>query len=348
MASKGKKLRFIIAGLAAFLVLAVLALGIWFAFFRPPVILVSDAFFDGIYGPWRTRIKQAETALRLFRPVKIVTIGENADSEMAALAVEETEDSPYGVLFPFRYVEGARRYARLHPEIPSVVLGGRLPTEAEVLYLPTDTAGDLYRAGRGAALLVPAGGGVYVFQDPRLTPEERRSFSEGLRDGGWEGEPEYVYGGTSLKDITGVSVLMSGAPPRFFEEAVRTAVILFSWIDPALTSQDVKVVFDDSPWALAVEAVQAMSGGETARSGDPAPLPARVSVLSRRIPDRMLQKELKKVLYNGTENSVNDIIDTAAGITVDFIDKAVDFITGKIEWIERGVKTLFRRLTKTP
>jgi hypothetical protein len=278
----------------------------------------------------------------------VVAIGENADPEMAALAVEETDDKPYGVLFPFRYVEGARRYARLHPEIPVAVLGGRLPREEGLLYFGTDTAGDLYRAGRGAALLVrPRGGGVYVFQDPRLSPEDRKSFNDGLRDGGYEGEPEYVYGGTNLREITGVSVLMSGAPPHFFEGAVTTPVILFSWIDPALTSRDVKVIFDDSPWALTVQAVQAMSGGG-ALSGEGEPLPALVSVLGRRIPDRMLEEELKKVLYNGTENSVNDIIDTVAGTTMDFIDRAVDFITEKVEWIERGIKTLFRRLTKSP
>jgi hypothetical protein len=278
----------------------------------------------------------------------VVAIGENADPEMAALAVEETDDKPYGVLFPFRYVEGAQRYARLHPEIPVAVLGGRLPREEGVLYFGTDTAGDLYRAGRGAALRVQAGGGgVYVFQDSRLSPEDRQSFNAGLRDGGYEGEAEYVYGGTNLREITGVSVLMSGAPPQYFAGAVTPPVIHFSWNEPARTSRDVKVIFDDSPWALAVQAVQAMTG-EGALSGEGEPLPALVSVLSRRIPDRMLEEELKKVLYNGTENSVNDIIDTVAGMTMDFIERAVDFITETAEWIERGIKTLFKRLTKSP
>ena len=349
MASKGrKKLRFIIAGIIVLPVLGALGLGIWLVFFHPPVLLVSDAFFDGLYGPWRTRIRQLEVSLQLFRLVKVVAIGETADPEMAALAVEDADDRPYGVLFPFRYAEGARRYARLHPETPVAVLGGRLPREEGFLYFGTDTSGDLYRAGRGAALLVrPGGGRVYVFQDPRLSPEERRSFNEGLRDGGYPGEPEYVYGNTNLRDITGVSVLMSGAPPYFFEGAVTTPVILFSWIDPALTSRDVKVIFDDSPWALAVQAVRAMSG-EGAVSGEEAPLPARASVLGRRIPEKIVEEELKKVLYNGTENSVNDIIDTVVGTTMDFIDKAVDFTTEKTEWIERGIKTLFRRLTKSP
>jgi hypothetical protein len=350
MASTGrKKSRFILIGIIALPVLAALVLGVWFVFFRPPVLLVSDAFFDGIYGPWRIRLRQAEVSLRLFRPVRVVTLGENAEPELAALAVEEAGDRPYGVLFPFRYVEGARRYVQLHPEIPVAVLGGRLPREEGVLYFKTDTAGDLYRAGRAAALLVQSGGGgVYVFQDPRLSPEERRSFREGLQGGGYQEEPEYVYGGSNLREITGVSVLMSGAPPRFFEEAVKTPVILFSWIDPALTSREVKVVFDDSPWALVIQAVEAMSGGGTALSGEPAALPARVLVLGRRIPDRMLAGELKKALYNGTEDSVNDSIDTLAGVTMDFFDKAVDFITGKAEWIERGIKTLFRGLTKNP
>jgi hypothetical protein len=173
MASKGrKKLRFIIAGIIALPVLTALGLGLWIVFFRPPVLLVSDAFFDGLYGPWRARIRQAEVSLRLSRLVRVVAIGENADSEMAALAVEDAAGKPYGVLFPFRYAEGARRYAQLHPETPVAVLGGRLPREEGLLYFGTDTAGDMYRAGRGAALLVqPGGGGVYVFQDPRLSPE---------------------------------------------------------------------------------------------------------------------------------------------------------------------------------
>ncbi|MDR1955571.1 MAG: hypothetical protein LBQ30_01800 [Treponema sp.] len=231
-----------------------------------PVLLVTDTPFETLYGPRRAELKRIEIMLRIGRQVKRVLIGENAGPDMVSFALEEAHRSPYRVLVPYRYYEGAARYAEHFPQVPVIILGGRSqdPQAPGTIFVGTDTMLDLYRAGLCAGILaeyqrdgedsVP--GEVLFFQNERLTPEYQEAFSRGLREQGFTKEPKYLTVHQDYADIKYIScIVMQGAGTSVLERNLTIPVILFSWIDPALSSRMVKLVFDDAPWTLARKAV---------------------------------------------------------------------------------------------
>ncbi|MDR2760087.1 MAG: hypothetical protein LBB78_11995 [Spirochaetaceae bacterium] len=290
MGFKEHKKKIILWGIVVFIPL--LGTGIFFS--RPPVLVVTDSFFDALYGRWRTWEKRLELSFRFFRPVKPVYISENADQDAVPFAVEAASARPFCVLFPFRYNEGARRYVRQHPDIPTVVLGGRLtPPQGEegLLFFGTDTVLDMYRAGLCVAAFIQSEEEVFVFPDPFISGVDRDAFLEGLRAGGYMKDPFYMNVYADLSSRTGISVVMTGTPPSFLTGGLKIPIVLFSWVDPAISSQDVKVVFDDSPWALAEEAINILS-----RGGKEGVIPSKISVLSRRIQGKALVTEIKDLI----------------------------------------------------
>jgi hypothetical protein len=212
---------------------------------------------------------------------------------MVPFAVEAASARPHVVFFPFRYGEGAGRYAGQHPDIPAVVLGGRLspPQEENLLFFGTDTILDMYRAGLCAAALVRPEDDVFVFPDSLISGADRESFLEGLRAGGYMKDPLYMSAYADLSSRMGVSVVMTGTPPSFLEGGIKIPVILFSWMNPAVTSRDVKLIFDDSPWALAVEAIKILDQGE--KEGV---VPSTISFFDRRIQEKTLAAEIKNLI----------------------------------------------------
>jgi hypothetical protein len=272
-------------------VLGVLVLGALF-FLRPPVVLAGDSFFDSLYGGRRGLESRIRASVRLFRPVRVVQIADAAGPDVVAFAVEEAASQPYCVVFPYRYSEGAKRYARDHPQTPALVLEGRRREpllEPSPVYIGTDQITDLYRAGRCAAVFAGAAGRVLVYQDEPTDSPGREALSRGLQDGGHEGVPLYLNAGADYTAFEGVScVVMMGSPAFFLERALDIPVILFSWIDPALTSSRVKVVFDDSPWAQLVPAVKMLDNPleETL-------IPSKISPLMPRIKGKEILRTLK-------------------------------------------------------
>jgi hypothetical protein len=83
-----------------------------------------------------------------------------------------------------------------------------------------------------------------------------------------------------------------GAPvENSLENRGDLPIILFSWIDPGFTARGVKLIFDDSPWALAFESAKALQ-----RQGDPPPVASEVLALWDRIGDADLRRDLKQAL----------------------------------------------------
>ncbi|MDR0690256.1 MAG: hypothetical protein LBG08_08360 [Spirochaetaceae bacterium] len=286
---KHKKKQFL-WGIVVFMLL--LGPGIFFS--RSPILVVTDSFFDVLYGRWRTWEKRLILSFRFFRLVKPVVIGENADQDMVAFGVEAASARPYCVLFPFRYGEGARRYAGEHPAVPVAVLGGRLPPpqgEEKLLFFGTDTALDLYRAGLCAAAFIKPEEEVFIFPDLIFPETDRKAFLEGLRVRGYLKDPFYMNAYADLSSRMGISVVMTGTPPAFLEGRVKIPIILFSWMDPAISSADVKLVFDDSPWALAPEVIKILG-----QNGEEQVVPSEISVLDRRIQEKALVKEIKNLI----------------------------------------------------
>ncbi|MDR3335070.1 MAG: hypothetical protein LBT13_09340 [Treponema sp.] len=282
------------------------ALGGGLFFLRAPVLVVTDASFNALYGIRRGQVKHIETACKLFRQVKLVLIGDSAEPEMVAFAVEEKAASPYCVLFPYRYYEGAGRYAEQAPGVPVLILGERNqdPQVAGTVFIGTDSEGDFYRAGQCAAIIArqglnqdaPEGGGILFFRNRELGGVYKDAFRSGLREQGFEGEPIYVNSTSDYSDIQTIAcVVMLDRAPAFLERNLKTPVVLFSWLDPDLTSRGVKVVFDDSSWALAARAVALVDGKKTAGS-----IPSGIQFPGGRISDKEVLEHLKDVIHNST------------------------------------------------
>jgi hypothetical protein len=264
------------------------------------VLILTDGPFDALYGAARARRARIETSLRLFRRVKPVRAAETAGPDAILLLLEAASPRPYCVLFPRRYGESALRYADRFPAVPALVLGapvsGRGDASGEeggpaLRYVETDTETDVYRAGRCAAILAGAGtegaagagrtagegaaaelpaavgDGILVFQQGPASRGEREAFARGLRDGGIDTEPRYPDISAPVSGYRGLSVAVLAAKPAdFFEQNLPVPVILFSWLDPAVSSRETKVIFDDSPWAMAERAVKMAGNGDSALS----------------------------------------------------------------------------------
>ncbi|MDR0706978.1 MAG: hypothetical protein LBF60_03750 [Treponema sp.] len=270
---------------------------------RQPVLIVSDRQFNLIYGERRALITRLVTQARLFRPVKQALIGENAGADLVSLAAQSAAKAPYCALFPYRYHEGAVYYAREMPHIPVAVLGGAGQKAPDgVAFITTDEETDLYRAGRCAAILVqPAADSpavdalvetknrIMVLQRKTLAADQRQIFLQGAQDEGFTGMPAYLTPNSAYRSAGETTVVvMFGNGTGFFEENKDASVILFSWMDPGATSSWVKMVFDDSLWALAIPAV------EMARKGESGVLPSQPRLLDGRVESRDIRRRLKK------------------------------------------------------
>jgi hypothetical protein len=265
-----------------------------FFLLRSPVLVVSDPAFDFFYRSRRLAVGQIRAALELFRPVKNVRISGEAGEEVAVFVVESAAAKPYCVLFPFRYRAEGRRYAREHPGIPTGLLvgRGRAPDYADGLVpVATDTAADLYRAGRLAAILAEEGSGggevLFIYDD---YPEERErdSFQAGLAAGGYAGTVNYAAPDFPSAGSVFRAAVIRG--PGRFDAADRPA-LLFSWMDPARVPANIKVVFDDSPWVQAAEAARIVAGRREVKK-----IPSVVHILGRRLVLKGQKSRLKSAL----------------------------------------------------
>ncbi|MDR3343876.1 MAG: hypothetical protein LBT14_14065 [Treponema sp.] len=301
MEIRGLKNRYIFGGMAL-----VIVLGGGMFFLRAPVLLVTDASFNALYGLRRAQVKRIEASLKLFRQVKPVLVADNAEPEMVAFAVEEKARDPYCVLFPYRYYEGAEGYAERFPRVPVIVLGGRNrdPGLEKAVFIGTDVETDFYRAGRCAAILAlgqgppedqaPQGRGILFFQNREFSAAYKQRFLAGMREQGFEQEPIYVNSTSDYSDIKNIAcVVMIERVSAFLERNLKTPVILFSWVDPNLTATGIKLIFDDSPWALAAGAVS----GAVWKEGE-GYIPSEMLFPARRLSNKEVLRNLKEVMRN--------------------------------------------------
>jgi hypothetical protein len=291
----GFKRRILVIILSA--VLGCAGLGVALYRLRAPALLALDEEFLLLYGAGRSAVKRAELSLRLFRRVEVAQIAAGASPDVAAFAAVAAADRPCAALFPARHRQGALRYAEQAPGIPVGVLGGgalfRAGESDRFRFIETDKKTDLYRAGRCAALFaLQEGGGILFFAGDLIDLEDREAFVRGLRDQGFEGNPLFMERGMEYAPPEGLSCVVMTAPAEnYLENNPAVPMILFSWIDPSLTARSVKIIFDDSPWALAFEAAKALG-----REGEPPPAASEALALWDRIGDAELRREIKKAL----------------------------------------------------
>ena len=230
---------------------------------RPPLIIVTDYSFMMLYGADRLESLDKKLSWKYFRKTIPVIVDENAGGENIAIAVKEASDSPLAVMFPARYIEGARRYVSLNPGIPVWVMGTinqDLSSDSEITFFFPDTSLDLYRAGLCAGLLAGEDR-VVVISESVLSDEYRDAFMEGLNNQGHLDAPQwtnryYIY---NTLDAPGCVVII-GPAHNFLEQLPSIPIILFSWAEPEFTPSSVKLLFDDSPMAMLPEAMKTLSG----------------------------------------------------------------------------------------
>jgi hypothetical protein len=298
MAKLRKTQKKIVRAVAAAAAFAFFTMGAVF-YNRQPVLIVSDSQFDLIYGKRRLLVTSLMTQARLFRPVKQALVGENAGADLVSLAAQSAAKAPYCALFPYRYREGAVYYAKEMPHTPVAVVGGagqKAPPDG-VVFITTDVESDLYRAGRCAAIFARRAAdataetksGVMVLQRQTLAEDQRQIFLQGAQDEGFAGIPSYLAPASAYRASEGnAAVVMLGSNADFLDQNGNAPVILFSWLDPGATSSWVKLIFDDSLWALAIPAV------ELARKGENGALPSKPRLLDSRIESRELRRLLKE------------------------------------------------------
>ena len=247
----------------ALLVILILA-GVFL--FRSPLLIITDSSFYQIYGSQRQRLAVLRTSLELFRRVIMVTVSEQAGPDVIALVVESVSRAPRAVLFPQRYLAGALHFRENNPGIPVLVMWGRNPPPAGVtpdtglVFVRTDTATDLYRAGLSAAALTRETLGVLFFTEGDLRERYRQAFQSGLSRQGFTYDPVYLEAFLDYTTYAEIGcVVVAGPALRFLERNLEIPVILFSWIDPSMSPRSVRIIFDDSPLAQAARAARFIS-----------------------------------------------------------------------------------------
>jgi hypothetical protein len=132
-----------------------------------------------------------------------------------------------------------------------------------------------------------------VFQDGLNFPVDRTAFREGLREGAPGLNPVYLSCSDDYDSWDQVLCVVLGGPAAaYLERKDSIPAILYSWMDPALSSSNIKILGDDSPWALAFTALSAPAGED----GGHRAVPADFFVLGNRIGDPELRKRLKKAV----------------------------------------------------
>jgi len=260
------------------LALVLLLVGVASLFtFRHPLVIVSDDAFEALYGERRAANARISISLRLFRPVRNAMIAPSASAEAIADAAELAGRGrvPVCVLYPDRYLAGARIYSTRFPGRKVFVIGdrpemtsqGRLgdtraTTVSEgpnLIFFGPDRENDLYRAGMIAGFMPKQGRPVVRFGSPfnKSLEEARFAFSAGLAASGSNNDPLFLRPGDPLPvSAENISILIDGAPYSGLPSSAWISVprLVFSWMDPEFADVSVLLFIDDSPYSLAAAA----------------------------------------------------------------------------------------------
>ena len=274
---------------------------------RPPVLVVTDIPFAALYGENRIRMRRIFASASLFREVRPVLIADDASPDILIAAIMSASENPFVVLFPRRFSAVAERFHGEFPEIPAVVFRGavpaaQMPTGNGILNVyGTDRATDLFRAGLFAGIIGSTrltgeeddnlGQRTHVLlQDRFVNHEGRTLFSGAVMGLDSDSAVVFVNSAAEMPDMRRVSsMIMAGAGADLLERNPGVPVILFSWLNPDLTSREVVVMFDDSPWAMVVPATRMAARGEAAGL-----IPSKPLIFSDRIADNSVTRLLRR------------------------------------------------------
>jgi hypothetical protein len=257
--------------LLAVLAVIVIALAIGALVFnsRSPVLVVTDTLFIELYGKERIRKQGIASSRALFRRVKPVITADGASPDIIAAAISEAARQPYCVLFPGYLAPAAEHYHLEFPEIRAALLCGYsasfdLPQPDGVLCVyRTDLETDLYRAGLFAGALglkrsfAEAQRTCFMLQDPNIQAAEREFFSRGLRESDSGAVARFVNSVSNLPGPGGIScMVLPRSGGDYLDNNAKIPLILFTWLDTSMLPAETVAVFDDSTWALVVQAAR--------------------------------------------------------------------------------------------
>ena len=247
-----------------------------------PVLIITDHSFTLLYNESRIRKELRSSSLALFRPVKKITIADDVSADIIQFAIAEVSAAPFCVIFSLRFAQAARMYREQNPDIPVVLLEGRYPQNTnpasfaigssnndDYYIYKTDIVKDFYFAGQAAAILDRGKNGrIAVLLESNTPIEAREAFIRALEDMGKPLQTSFYASYTSFSEAasTGLDwscVVLAGIGSEYLENQSNTPIIFFSWINLSFLPDNVVMVFNDSPLAVTVRAVEMVTVGMT-------------------------------------------------------------------------------------
>jgi len=316
------KKKFIILIIVTVIVITAITVPLIIFNMRAPVLIVLEEYFIEIYGEKRLEREVFFLSLTMFRPVRIVTIANDAGDDIIPYAVINASARPFCVFFPVRLVVSAGVYRELNPGISIFILEGRSLQEKNLsgyYVYKTDINTDFFRAGLAAAAIVSdynltqvtrnrysefkrqlelesyepwpiSNGKIAVFIEPHIFIQAKEAFLQGLNQ---EIQAETLFF-SSFIDISDTEdlacIVLAGIGGELLEKISDIPLIAFSWLDPQMMPTNVLFIIDDSPFAQVIQAIRMASAGEAQGY-----VPSKVIVMDNKGINSELLKNLKKI-----------------------------------------------------
>jgi hypothetical protein len=273
-------------------------------YIRPSALVVTDVQFVDLYGKERIRRQRIASSIALFRRVKPVMVADGVSPDIVIAAISGAASQPYCVLFPGYLAPAAESFHLQFPEIPAVLLSGFIPSselpqpDGGLCVYRTDLETDLYRAGLFAGFLglkksssEDAQRTCFIWQDRYIQGPEREFFSRGVRESDPEAVVRFANSASDMPEPESISCLVltrSGA--EYLDKNPKMPLIFFAWLDPYMLPEEAAAVFDDSTWALVVQAARMAVNGQAEGK-----IPSKPLVFSGKTTDNGIYRILKRL-----------------------------------------------------
>ena len=193
-------------------------------------------------------------------------VSETAGPSQLALAASYASSSPRAVFFPYRYMEGAIHYNEMFPDVELYLLGGRNSASEinnEFIFVQSHTELDLYRAALSSFYLAD-GKDILLMSGEAIPDSYKAIFNLAIEENSYTGSVSYIENEDQLTTIADFGcIILLGFSTSLLIEDLSIPLILFSWINPEFTPRSLRIIFDDSPWAIARDVLNSSaSAGE--------------------------------------------------------------------------------------
>jgi hypothetical protein len=277
-------------------------------FLRPPIVLVTDVYFETLYGVKKGQLEQLKASFRVFRQIKKVYVGEDTSNLTIIDSVEKSYFAPFCVFFPFWYKDAAAAYSQKHTASKTYVFldNNNAPQDASsVIYIRSDTENDYYRMGRFAAALSNESGvkddghkKILFIYDIDIESAEESAFNKGLAAGGFLGGSDFIKN-NEFQSVGNVScVVVQGPAASFLNAGTSVPAIVRAWfLNPKYVPNNIKVQIDDSPYCL-IPKINVYKN----KKGNTLQVPADFIILY----DKILNKKITRDLRKAKNSSLGD------------------------------------------